>query len=1258
MKPLFCACLLISFTVCFSQSSKIKATKYPSLLWEIRGRGLAKPSYLFGTMHVSSKMVFNLSDSFYIGIRSAQVVALETNPGTWQENFSRYDMDGESLRMFGRLRNGTDATPQDFLTVNSLKLSSYEKLMEAVLYSNPSILNNFLYRSRSGGAADFEEDTYLDLHIFQTGKKLGKKLCGVEDFDGSMQLVKEAYTDAAHEKTKKEKSYDYDEDFSYRNMEAAYRSGNLDLLDTINKVNSQSVAFDEKFLYKRNEIQAHSIDSILRKGQALFVGVGAAHLPGERGVIEMLRRAGYSLRPIPMKERDGRNKEEIEKIRVPVQFSKQTSNDGFFSVNVPGKFYRFGPSGGPVDMQQYADMTNGSYYMVSRLFTNAAILGQSTAQVERKVDSVLYENIPGKMISKKAIVKNGYRGFDIVNRTRRGDYQRYNIFIAPFEIIIFKMSGTGDYVRLGTEAEQFFSSIQLKEPLSSEWKKFRPAFGGFEVELPHEPAIFSAGDFRWTAYDAASKTAFEIVRTDVHNHSFVEADSFDLELMEESFASSEFVQRILKRKPTIVGGYPALDLTYKFKDSSVAAVRFLIAGPHYYTLLAKTAGESKTAQQFVQSFSVKPFVYGDSKTERDTALFFAVKTHVPLEKKKKISMYPDTDLYGGNDADSEDSLTDDGNYASKVVSSDSTGEKISVSFYKPSAYSYSPAEDKDSLDKEWIVRKKKTDTLSDKTIVVNAELGGKGSSRMLKIKSIEKEGVVYELQTELDTLSAPSTFVKSFYESFTPFADLKGVDTKTKKTELFFSQFFSKDSLQHKRAVKNIGNVVMDSTDFVQLKKCVQSLGWKEKRYLEVKKDFIGKFAYMPTKEAANFLRNLYTAAGDTVELQYAVLETLLQQSTAYSCKIFAGILETDPPVLSSTSASYKSSFMRRRNRIAFDTFSSEADLAENDGSFFNNLSDSLQLTAGIYKSILPLINLDDYKEPVMALTASLLDSNMIAAKDYGIYLPKLLIEAKQLLKRQVIEEKTKAIEKAQASESDKVEYNRYERTGNNNGNSRLSLYASLLVPFWNESEGVSQLLTRLLASNDRRLKYNTALLFLRNKKPLPDTLLNYFAAADEFRYELYKDLKKLKQLSLFPAKYRTQEALGRSQLLYEQPYNKPDTVVFLEKLPLTFLERRGYVYVFKYKEKEANNSWKLATVGLLPTDENNYFFDDAIASKEERSYDFTSLSSTKLTTDGTVDEQAQKLLKKMLLTKHKSGAQFYGNDGRFGDEDYRRFRD
>ena len=64
------------------------------------------------------------------------------------------------------------------------------------------MINSFLYRTNSDKAVDFEEDTYLDMHIYQAGKKWGKKVCGVENFDRSMELMKEAYVDASKGKSK------------------------------------------------------------------------------------------------------------------------------------------------------------------------------------------------------------------------------------------------------------------------------------------------------------------------------------------------------------------------------------------------------------------------------------------------------------------------------------------------------------------------------------------------------------------------------------------------------------------------------------------------------------------------------------------------------------------------------------------------------------------------------------------------------------------------------------------------------------------------------------------------------------------------------------------------------------------------------------------------------------------------------------------------------------------------------------------------
>src|SRR5688572_32223863 len=108
-----CSCFLVT-------SAQLKTgKKYPSLLWEISGNGLKKPSHLIGTMHVSSKLAFHLPDSFYIAIRNAQVVALETNPETWQDDMNKYDFAAPGYDLFsGGAYGNYFSMPGDYLSIS------------------------------------------------------------------------------------------------------------------------------------------------------------------------------------------------------------------------------------------------------------------------------------------------------------------------------------------------------------------------------------------------------------------------------------------------------------------------------------------------------------------------------------------------------------------------------------------------------------------------------------------------------------------------------------------------------------------------------------------------------------------------------------------------------------------------------------------------------------------------------------------------------------------------------------------------------------------------------------------------------------------------------------------------------------------------------------------------------------------------------------------------------------------------------------
>lgn len=1221
---------------------------------------MKKPSYLIGTMHVSSKLAFNLPDSFYIAVRNAQVVALETNPETWQEDMSKYDFAGGNDYSSSVYGNYT-SMPNEYLRISTLKFFKYDSKIERALYSNPSTINNLLYRTYGNESSDFEEDTYLDMYIYQCGKKWGKRVAGVENYGESMRLMVEAYKDASKEKNRKERSYgDIDNNYSADRLQEAYRSGNLDLLDSINKYNSFSEAFDEKFLYRRNEIQAGSIDSILRSGATLFVGVGAAHLPGERGVIEILRQKGYKLRPVKMGERASRQKDLVDKIRVPVTFRSEVAEDGLYKVDIPGKFYKFGDDPA-LNQQQYADMANGSYYMVTRIMTNAWMWGHSQEVVSKKIDSLLYENIPGKIITKTNIVKNGYKGYDIVNRTRRGDVQRYNIFITPFEIIFFKMSGNGEYVKEGEEAKRFFSSIELKEyksqaESSTNWKKYSPPYGGFSIDLPHDPYIGNDGSWIYDSEDKSNGTYFRVIRTDIHNYHFTEEDTFDLALMNESFFASEFIDSQVTRKHTTYKGYPALDCKFRDKDGSIYLARFIIQGPHYYTLLAHGKQETAAMTNFLNSFAIKPFVYKPATRYTDTSLYFTVTTPVQPESKKiKLDIPSYNYLSGGEDEDeeTENDLLEAGAFRNKTIGNDTTGEKVYITFYRSPRYYYSA--DSSYLEKDrqvsfmgdttWIVKLRKKSELPDKTRVWETIITDTGSSRSLWSKSFYKDGVGFSITTQLDTLTAPSAFIRSFFETFVPADTLKGVNPYVKKSGIFFGDFLSKDSVLHKRAIKHIEDIDLDSTDLPRLKQLISGLNWSEKDYLDTKSSLISKLGDIKTTSSADYLKQLYNALEDTVQLQYPALESLLQQKTIYAYRLFRDIINADPPVLDIKTNEYTyDNFNTYRSRYSYD-----------DGKFMDELSDTLQLTRAILPDLLPLLNLQDYKKSIMTLLGEMIDSNLVQPKDYEIYFSKFLIEAKQELKKQSIAEKKRAIQLAEESKKEKKMPSYLDAANeNDHGNEYLGLYGKLLLPFWDMNTSVKPVIQQMLASNDKRLKYNTMMLMIQHNRPYPDTLLKFFGGLDDYRYEMYTDLKRLKKADKFPPLFNNHLDLGRSSLIGQKTYDKPDSIIYVDRLKTEYLGKKGYVYFFKYKTKKDDMTWKLATAGLVPENPKEFRFDDSTITgipfsaysvlRYERysRFDFTEFSESKLNPDESTESQIKRELKKMLYSRRKSGKVFY----------------
>ena len=1205
--------ILLLLTPLFLTAQKKPEKKYPALLWEITGNGLTKPSYLFGTMHVSSKLVFHLSDSFYTAIKNAEVVALELDPQLWQDQLYRYQ------NMQGNLRSYSQGSPNDYLNEKSFQLEKYEDRIKTALSDEPTLINGLLYRTVQP-KADFEEDTYLDLYIYQTGKRFGKMTTGVENYVETEKLILEASQDMM--KDRKKKTFDNNGESMYeieRKTQEAYRKGDLDLLDSLERLMQTSAAYMEKFLYRRNEIQANSIDSILGK-HSLFVGVGAAHLPNQRGVIELLRRKGYHLRPVSMQDRDGSLRDDVEKVKVPVVFSNFTSDDGLFSVQSPGNLYKRS-DGRANDSWQYADMSNGAYYMVSRVKTHGVVLGNSPETVLRKVDSLLYENIPGKIIRKKPVVVNGYRGFDITNRTRRGDIQRYTILVTPFEVLVFKMSGNASYVE-GPEAEQFFGSIQVKHlPDSKTWVDFSPRRGGFSARFPHPPFENRySGNFdgvpRWEyeAYDSASGEAFLIWRRNIQNLHFLEENAFDLDLMEESFHLSEFIDKTLGRQPGMFRGRPCLNATYKLKDGALMQARFLIKGSQYIMMAARAQDKWAHAASFFDSFSFRPFIYSGFRNYADSFVNFTVSTPVVPDIDFQVRTIMER-------TSSEEFLNSMPEYSyywprpkTALFQDDSTGESVYVSvqsylkYYYPkdSATFWKEEVNEKRIREDLIIKSREPFRFNDSVYGFKYVYSDTNTTRILRNWIFLKDNRLYRIMSMRDSLDDDSEFIDRFFYSFRPTQKKMGEPLFRNKLDVFFRDFYSSDSATSKRAREAIPNIYFGKAGLSRLVGAIGSLGYNSRDYFSTKTKLINELGYINDSsvvgQVVETLKGLYEKAGDTSTFQNAVLKALARHKTAPAYELLKVLLVQDPPV-----------------------FDNNSDY----NYLFQQLGDSLRLARTLFPELLQLSTVDDYKDNVHSLLTTLVDSGYMKASDYEPYFSKLYFDAKIQLKKQLGRDEQQFQQKAEeGGESEKLEET--EKTDGDPSND-LEDDAVLLMPFYDRNATVPRFFDKLLKSSDESLKMSAAVLLIRNHKRVPDSVLNGLASSDKYRFPLYKRLLSIHQEILFPQRYLDQVDMARSQLVSTRAGKDVFAIEYVDKRQVRLKQETGFVYFFKYKLSK-DEKWQIGISGLQPLNH------AAIGTGDE----LVKFTNKNIGDHEPLSEQFDKQLLRLIFSRHKSAASFY----------------
>lgn len=264
-----------------SESAAVKSDN--SLLWKIEGKNLKAPSYLMGTIHILPQKDFFLSGAMKQALASSQQVVLEL------------DMDDPAMGM-NMLQN---ASMNDGSTLDKLlSAEDYQQLGVLVKKSTgvgievfdkwqPMLVASVVMQQMMDNQIASYEMTLV--RLAQEAQKEVKGLESIQEQTEAMATI--PYPQQA--KYLSELLNDFEKQKAlFGKMVELYKSQNINALLDYMIEQSGGIDFSTVLLNERNHKWIPKI-ALLAAEKPSFFAVGAGHLPGNDGVLALLRKAGY-----------------------------------------------------------------------------------------------------------------------------------------------------------------------------------------------------------------------------------------------------------------------------------------------------------------------------------------------------------------------------------------------------------------------------------------------------------------------------------------------------------------------------------------------------------------------------------------------------------------------------------------------------------------------------------------------------------------------------------------------------------------------------------------------------------------------------------------------------------------------------------------------------------------------------------------------------------------------------------------------------
>ncbi|RYJ41284.1 TraB/GumN family protein [Flavobacterium beibuense] len=1138
------ALLLLLFTcIAFAQEKK-----YQSLLWEVSGNGLAKKSYLYGSMHVSDKVSYHLSDAFFEHLLDADMVANESEPSTW-------------IDLYGALNPGSYRYNNEKF-YSQFYLSPLTKdEMYPLFYMNNFTMNNLLFRTNEH-QKEYQEETYLDMFIYRTGRKYNKKTVGLEDTKTSIINIMNA--DVSDTRPKEENMIALQKILKNNAYEDAminfYRDKDLDMIDSLT-VLSAPEGYLKALLYDRNVVMVKSIDSLARKG-SLFAAVGAAHLPGKKGIIEMLRAKGYTVNPVfdSYTEQGKAKKQEIESYFIKPAYKNRTTPDGIISLPLHIAVIE------NEENLESPDLANGGYINVKRIPLLDFLKKDNKPFNHKSLDSLFYENIPGKILDKKFYKQDGYEIYDIKNVTKTGNAQHYRYYITPLEIIVVSMAGEEDYTR--KFEEEVFNKIQLK-PIASGWNTFTPNKGGFSVDAPSYTIVYgdravskTVSDIEMLSYAPEDNAHYFILERTLSDNQTLENSDFELKRIQYEFYNQFDIDSTQTKSTKTPLSFTS---SSKIGNKTIELKTFL-NGAKYYLMGTVGASEENT-KRFFSSFNFQP---AKSQTEfrefKDTISGFVVD--IPKLQNERLDFVSKKPQRYGNDKVNEFQIKNS-NYSFTLPS----GQAVSVWYHQDHKYRKATPIDSlwtklrervisdDEIDEDktytlediyknknnnhggyygtnsdyktaWDIILSKDPEVKHKTTIRNEKTShdestdtyrmdaiavDSNSEQALKYTYINRDNERYLIRTLVNKdYNGEDTDIEKIFSSFR-LTKKQSNDINKNKVSLFIEDAKSShDSIRYS-ALQSVSNLSVEKEDLPVLENFINTFDFK-KDETEALTELYEKIGELDDKRAIAFLEKQYKKENTNTIIQFAVLNALTNQYSEEGYKKILELMEYDLPV---------------------------SDNGYEIKSLFRYFESDMENSNVLFPDIFQFYSINEYHEPILNFTSALLSSETVKAKKLKNFKKMILTNAKLELKR---------VKSRKAKQEMKEQYNGTPET------KELLDYITLLYPFKGDSD-VKAFFESIKKTNIKQANLAVSKLNIDNgivdKNELTELLKDKETLFLTYNRLYKKEPGLIKNIS-------HQEVAASALFSLKNMKSKEDSLVFIEKRIVPVYSHKAEFYFFK----------------------------------------------------------------------------------------------